>query len=81
MEEADASRGHQEQGEDDVVHCGEVHLDYLPHDAAGVGGSGECTASGADHDVKESISAIGTDLQEEAARQQHSAGESLKQSF
>lgn len=46
VEEADAGRGHQQQGEDDIVHRGEVHLHHLPHDdaaaaAAGDGGSGQ----------------------------------------
>lgn len=63
IKEADTSGGHQQQGKDDVVHCGEVHLDYLPHDDAGYGGGiGGVKAVGrvasrADHNVKESASA------------------------
>lgn len=41
IEEADASGGHQQQGKDDIVHRGEVHSDYLPHDDTGRGGTGE----------------------------------------
>lgn len=60
IEEANASRGHQKQNKNHVVHCGEVHLDYVPHDDAGCWRSGGAvgdfarTASGADYDTKES---------------------------
>lgn len=40
VEEADAGWGHQQQGEDDVVHRGEVHLHHLPHDDAAAGDGG-----------------------------------------
>lgn len=40
IEEADTGRSHQEQGEDDVVHRGEVHLDHVCHDDSLVVGSG-----------------------------------------
>ena len=40
IKEANASWGHQQQGKDDVVHRGEVHLDYLPHYNTGQGDKG-----------------------------------------
>lgn len=40
IKEADASWGRQQQGKDDVVHRGEVHLDYLPHYDTGRGDKG-----------------------------------------
>lgn len=42
MKEADTSRGHQKQGEDDIVHSGEVHLDHICHDDCWAVGGALC---------------------------------------
>lgn len=46
IKEANASWGHQQQGKNDIVHRGEVHLHHLPHDEDRRGGAGRVKAFG-----------------------------------